>query len=293
MTTKTWEEIATEIQNLKQQGRFRHLERTIINPVTIIESNEIGPKTTQEWTEYEKNLLHRIVRVIEGREKPRWEDLFLRDESDFISGKWTAHSENWQTLIAQMPGKTRALVYHTVIYGADLFYNLKEIPRSEPVKVKNRFVCTRKKKHEGNTQMLADMNSKQLFYTNERLRCSKHVPRPYEVIDNGNRIRTLKVPNQDSVRERADDITKQVLDWCKMGSISLWNQDSKPWLTAGFILVDREDKETRVCWNGSILKPFEKFTFPCKLEGITTAIQMVRKGDLLYKFDDRKGNYPV
>jgi hypothetical protein len=136
--TKTWEQIAAEMDSLNQQGDFNQLPRNIINPVTIVESHEVGPKSLKEWETYESELLQRITKVLEGSETPKWENLFFKKESDFISGRWTENFEVWRTLIAQMPRNTRALLYHTVRNGADLFYNLKEIPRSEPVRFKNR-----------------------------------------------------------------------------------------------------------------------------------------------------------
>ncbi|CAG5086611.1 Oidioi.mRNA.OKI2018_I69.PAR.g11282.t1.cds [Oikopleura dioica] len=75
-----------------------------------------------------------------------------------------------------------------------------------------------------------------------------------------------------------------------MGSISRLSEASTNcWLQSGFILVDKPGRETRVCLNGGILKPLQLYTFPCKLEAVGTAIQMLKKGDLLYKFDDKKG----
>ena len=74
-----------------------------------------------------------------------------------------------------------------------------------------------------------------------------------------------------------------------MGSVQLLEEAKKPWITAGFILVDRPEKDTRICLNGSILKPLELYTFPCKMDSVKTAIRMMQKGDLLAKFDDKKG----
>jgi hypothetical protein len=241
-----------------------------------------------QWEKYETGLLDRIIRVIEGTEQPDWETLFFKKESDFVSGIWLRNKANWRNLIAYMPENDQALAYHLVMTGADLFLNLDDIPNRDAVKFKKRTICTKPKGHESNKIMFELMKDNTRIYTNRRLRISKFVPRPYEII--GKKIRPLAIPNQESVRERADEVTEQIRKWCKMGSVSPWNQKGKPWLSTGFILVDRPEKETRICLNGSIMKPLEKYTFPCKLDSVSNAIQMLRKGDLLMKFDDKKGN---
>ena len=285
---KTWEEIAAEVTKEKQAGTFNPLPRNIIRPVTLIESNEIGPRTLLEWRIYETKLLERIERVIKGIERPRWEDLFFKKEADFISGIWTKNTDVWRTLIAQMPASTRALVYHLVLGGSDLFLNLKCIDRKEAVRFKKRLICTRDKISERNKEMLQKMPNNPLFWINGRLRAAKVIPKPYEIIRG--KLKTLTVPNQEAVRERSDEILQQLKDWCKMGSVRMIEKGKKPWLTAGFILVDRPEKDTRICLNGSIFKPLEHYTFPCKMDSIKTAIQMLKKGDLMCKFDDKKGN---
>ncbi|CBY30545.1 unnamed protein product [Oikopleura dioica] len=130
-----------------------------------------------------------------------------------------------------------------------------------------------------------------LTIKNERLRISKVVPKPYEVIKG--RLKALTVPNQDAVRERSEEILQQLKEWCRMGSVTLRKDDKKPWITAGFILVDRPEKDTRICLNGSILKPLELYTFPCKMDSVKTAIQMLQKGDVMAKFDDKKGYHQM
>ena len=284
---KTWQQIAADMKKEKEAGSFNPLPRTIIRPVTIKPSNEIGPKTLHEWTCYEAELLKRIGRVIEDIEEPSWENLFFKKEADFIAGRWTRNTEVWRTLIAQMPENTQALVYHLVHGGADLFLNLKCIERTEAVTFKKRQICTRKKISERNREMLKKMSDNPLTFNNQRLRISKIIPKPYEVIKG--RLKTLEVPNQEAVRERSGEILQQLKDWCRMGSITLTEHGKKPWITAGFILVDRPEKDTRVCLNGSILKPLELYTFPCKMDSVKTAIQLLKRGDLLAKFDDKKG----
>ncbi|CBY11109.1 unnamed protein product [Oikopleura dioica] len=37
------------------------------------------------------------------------------------------------------------------------------------------------------------------------------------------------------------------------------------------------------------MKPLEKYTFPCKLDSISLAIQLLKKGDLMVKYDDKRG----
>ena len=272
-----------------QKGNLKPLRTLLIRPVTL-ESDEItlGPRSLDEWASYETQLLHRIGRVIENIEEPSWKDLYFKNTDDFVSGIWTRNKENWQTLIVQMPEPVRALIYHFVMEGADIFLNLKEIKKENAVTFKRRKLCTQWKKHEGNKALLKKQGGNMKTFINGRLRLTKYVPRPYEINERGD-IKTLVVKNQDSVRDRADEITQQLLDWIKMGSVEEWPLTKKPWLTAGFILVDREGKETRTCLNGSILKPFEKYTFPCKLDSISTAIQLLKKGDLMVKFDDKKG----
>ena len=285
--TKTWQQIAADMRAEMEAGCFTPLQRTIITPVTITHSREKGPKTLQEWENYELQLLHRINRVIEGIEEPSYEDLFFKKEEDFISGIWTRNKDNWRTLIAQMPKNTRSLVYHLVMEGSDLFLNLKCIDRSEAVTFKKRLICTRKKISKRNRELLKKMPGNPITWKEGRLRISKVVPKPYEVIRG--RLKSLTVPNQEAVRERSDEILQQLKDWCRMGSVQLLEGAKKPWITAGFILVDRPEKDTRICLNGSILKPLELYTFPCKMDSVKTAIQMMQKGDLLAKFDDKKG----
>ena len=275
-----------------EKGNFKPLRRALINPVTITDSNNVGPRTLEEWAIYETKLLHRIVRVIENKEEPSWDDLYFKDTRDFISGIWTRNKGNWRTLIAQMPENMKALIYHFAMEGADLFLNLKSIPRSEAVTFKGRKLCTRWKKHEANINLLKKLGGNMKTMINGRLRLTKHVPKPYELNSSGN-VRALVIANQESVRERADEVTKQLVDWSKMGSIEPWTEEKNPWLTAGFILVDRPGRETRICLNGSFMKPLEHYTMPCKLDSISTAIQLLKKGDLMVKYDDKKGNKPL
>ena len=273
-----------------EKGNLNPLQNYIIRPVTIKTDNiTIGPRTLDEWAEYETELLHKIGRVIENKEEPAWEDLYFKNTKDFVSGIWTRNKENWRALIAQMPEASRSIIYHFVMEGADLFLNLKGIKKSEPVLHKKRKLCTRWKKHKTNKILLKKLGGNMKTYINGRLRLTKYVPRPYELNEHGG-IRSLVVKNQESVRERADEITQQLLDWTKMGSVQEWPYNGNPWVTAGFILVDKEGKETRTCLNGNIFKPLEKYTFPCHLDSISTAIQLMKKGDVMVKFDDKKGN---
>ena len=285
--TKTWEEIDMEIGKLAANGAFSPQARIIINPVTITESSKLGPKSLDQWKCYETELLDRIVRVIEGSEKPDWSTLFFKKESDFVSGIWNHNKNVWRILIAYMPENEQALAYHLIMKGADLFLNLDDIPSKDTVQFKRKTICTKPKKHESNAKLFKLLPGNDRTWTNRRLRLAKFVPKPFEVL--GKKIRPLSLPNNEAVRERADKITEQIRTWCKMGSVSLWTGKGKPWLTTGFILVDRPEKETRICLNGSIMKPLEKYTFPCKLDSVGSAIQTLRKGDLLMKFDDRKG----
>ena len=285
----TWAQIKDNLDLEEQKGNLKPLRNYIIRPITINSDNvTLGPKTLEEWAIYETQLLHRIGRVIENKEEPSWEDLYFKSSKDFIAGIWTRNKENWQTLIAQMPEAAKALVYHLVMEGADIFLNLKPIERNQAVTFKNKKLCTRWKKHEANSALLKKLGGNMKTYINGRLRLTKHVPKPYEVNERGS-IKALVIKNQESVKSRADEITQQLLEWVKMGSIEEWQHTRKPWLTAGFILVDREGKETRTCLNGSFLKPLEKYTFPCKLDSISTAIQLLKKGDVMVKFDDKKG----
>ena len=84
------------------------------------------------------------------------------------------------------------------------------------------------------------------------------------------------IKNQESVRERADEVTQQLKDWAKIGSIEPWTALKKPWLTAGFILVDRPGKDTRICLNGSFMKPLELNTFPCTASDILNMLGFLR-----------------
>lgn len=288
---KSWTQIDSEMETLARAGAFEPLRNIIINPVSLEPSHISGPKTREEWTNYELKLLQRVEKVLEGTEKPCWKTLFFKNESDFISGQWTHNKENWRTLIAALPEKSKAITYHFVMAGADLFLNLRPIPRKTPLEFKKKKLCTRWKRNESNADLLKKLGGNCKTWNNGRLRITKHVPRPYEV--RGNIIRSLQVPSQEAVRERSDEVRDQILKWCKMGSITRLEKAKKPWLTAGFILVDKPGRETRVCWNGGIMKPLELYTFPCRLDGITAAIQMMKKGDLLFKFDDKKGYHQM
>ena len=138
--TKTWQEINTETGKLAAAGAFNPQSRIIINPVTLTNSQIKGPKTLEQWTNYETELLDRIVRVINGAEKPNWDTLFFKKESDFVSGIWFRNKRNWRNLIAYMPENDRALAYHLVMNGADLFLNLDDIPAKEAVKFKKKTI---------------------------------------------------------------------------------------------------------------------------------------------------------
>ncbi|CAG5104071.1 Oidioi.mRNA.OKI2018_I69.chr1.g1079.t1.cds [Oikopleura dioica] len=186
-----------------------------------------------------------------------------------------------------MPEKVKPLIYHFVHAGADLFLNLKRIPPKKPVKFKRKELVTIWKRNSANADTLRKMDGNFKTWYNHRLRLSKFVPRPYEKI--GKRFKTLTIPSQEAVRERSDEIAQQITDWCEMGSVTRVTEAKGCWIRAGFVLVDKPGRETRVCWNGGVLKPLQLYTFPCKLEGIGTAIQMLKRGDLLYKFDDKKG----
>ncbi|CAG5103684.1 Oidioi.mRNA.OKI2018_I69.chr1.g887.t1.cds [Oikopleura dioica] len=186
-----------------------------------------------------------------------------------------------------MPEKIRPLIYHFVHAGADLFLNLKRIPPKKPERFKHKELVTIWKRNEANTETLKKLGGNFKTWYNDRLRLSKFVPRPYEKI--GKRFKTLSVPSQEAVKERNEEIINQITEWCDMGSISRLTDSKKCWIQAGFVLVDKPGRETRVCWNGGVLKPLQLYTFPCKLEGVGAAIQMLKKGDLLFKFDDKKG----
>ncbi|CAG5094395.1 Oidioi.mRNA.OKI2018_I69.XSR.g13518.t1.cds [Oikopleura dioica] len=187
-----------------------------------------------------------------------------------------------------MPEKVKPLIYHFVMNGADLFLNLKAIPHTKPVEFKKKKLVTRWKRNHANSDAIKKLGGNLKTWYNGRLRLSKFVPKPYEKI--GKRFKKLQVASQEAVKERNEEIIDQISKWCKMGSISRLPEASKDsWLQSGFILVDKPGRETRVCLNGGILKPLQLYSFPCKLEAVGTAIQMLKKGDLLYKFDDKKG----
>ncbi|CAG5084489.1 Oidioi.mRNA.OKI2018_I69.PAR.g10653.t1.cds [Oikopleura dioica] len=246
-----------------------------------------GPKSLPEWKIYETDLLHRVIRVLNNEAKPDWETLALRKESDFIAGQWTHNKDNWRVLIHQMPEKVKPLIYHFVHGGADLFLNLKRIPPKKPAEFKRKELVTIWKRNSANSDTLRKLGGNFKTWYNHRLRLSKFVPRPYEKI--GKRYKSLTIPSQEAVRERSDEIVQQITDWCEMGSVTRVTDSKGCWIRAGFVLVDKPGRETRVCWNGGVLKPLQLYTFPCKLESVGAAIQMLKKGDLLYKFDDKKG----
>ncbi|CBY07384.1 unnamed protein product [Oikopleura dioica] len=162
---------------------------------------------------------------MEGKEEASWDNLFFKSSKDFIAGCWTRNKENWRTLIAQMPENSKPLLYHFVMKGADLFLNLQHIPRQEAVTVKRTTIFTKWKKHESNKELLKLMGGNMKIYINGRLRLTKFVPRPYEITSQG-RTRTLAIPNQESVRERADDVTQQ-LKLLKKGDLMVKFDDKR------------------------------------------------------------------
>ncbi|CAG5108577.1 Oidioi.mRNA.OKI2018_I69.chr1.g3861.t1.cds [Oikopleura dioica] len=229
-----------------------------------------GPKSLPEWKIYETDLLHRVIRVLNNEAKPDWETLALRKESDFIAGQWTHNKDNWRVLIHQMPEKVKPLIYHFVHGGADLFLNLKRIPPQETCRIQAEGVSDNMEAKFG------------------QLRHFEKTRRKFQNLI-GKRYKSLTIPSQEAVRERSDEIVQQITDWCEMGSVTRVTDSKGCWIRAGFVLVDKPGRETRVCWNGGVLKPLQLYTFPCKLESVGAAIQMLKKGDLLYKFDDKKG----
>ena len=112
--TQTWSQIRARVNLEAEKGNLNPLQNYIIRPVTIKTDNiTIGPRTLDEWAEYETELLHKIGRVIENKEEPAWEDLYFKNTKDFVSGIWTRNKENWRALIAQMPEASRSIIYHS------------------------------------------------------------------------------------------------------------------------------------------------------------------------------------
>ena len=108
--------------------------------------------------------------------------------------------------------------------------------------------------------------------------------------------------NPEIERAQSKLIEKTIEKWLSNGAIIMMDSNEKPDLCTPVVLanvqlpggpVPDENKKERMCHDGGYEKAIEGYSFPCKLEDLYGILQVLEKGDLLSKSDDKSGFHLV
>ena len=279
-----------------ESGLFDTRTRTGCQAVTYDGKLLDYPYTHEEWLTTCFQLWDKIHAVAEGKLKPSWDMLPFRSEKDYFCNSFQTSLQLWLLAINRLSSeKLKYQAYDRIYHGCDLFEVNDFIRKEHPRKNNNlTSVCTKILPHEHNLGVL-----KKLGVEHSTKLCGVPVYKNCRTIriSKNNQEFPAIFPNGSSVEEHHEFILENVLKWSKSGAISCLgevNSDSDLKLQAGdhffsasiFVVVT---SKPRLIFNGHPLKCIERFKKSCVLDSIPEVLKLIRKNDILLKYDDSSG----
>ena len=277
-------------RELFEQGHFENPRRIGCQAVTLDGKQLKWPYTFQEWNIYNLWLWDHLHAVSEGSRSPKWSDLRFRDEADYYCNSFKNSLSVWLLAINELNSdKLKYQAYSRIFDGVDLFDTIDHVPHSNP----RGSLITVKIPHSHNRRILQKLGEKKAtricgvsIYPDCRT--------PRILVNNKTRPAIMK--NGDSVKERSEFIVKQIKKWVKSGAITCVgkvngpkdrkNQEKQFFSASIFVVCTSKE---RLIFNGHPIKILERFKKSCVLDAVPDVLKVIRKNDILLKYDDSSG----
>ena len=277
-------------RQLFETGQFENPLRTGCRAVSVDGTVFDWPYTFDEWNVYNLKLWDMLHEVANGTRHPNWSDLRFRDESDYFCNSFQKSLNIWLMAVnALNSDKLKYHAYSRIFDGVDLFDTIDHVPKTNP----RGKLCTVKLPHSHNRRILKKMGK-----TTATRICGVSVypncRTPRLLINDTLRPAIMK--NGDSVIENKEFIIKQIKKWVKSGAISCVGKvngekdrknQCKQFFSASIFVVCTSKE--RLIFNGHPIKILERFKKSCVLDAVPDVLKIVKKNDILLKFDDSSG----
>ena len=286
--------MSNDVDNLSRQlfeeGFFENPKRLGCRAVTVDGEVLSWPYTFKDWEVYCLRLWDLIHEVANGNHTPKWSDLRFRDESDYYCNSFRTSLSVWLLAINSLNSdKLKFHAYSRIFDGVDLFDTIDHVPISNP----RGKLITVKYPHSHNRRILSLMGE-----SGATRICGVSIYpncRSPKLLVNG-KTRSAIMKNGDSVKDNTEFIVKQLKKWIKSGAITcvgkvngpkdLKNQRKQFFSASIFVVITSKE---RLIFNGHPIKILERFKKSCVLDAIPDVLKVIRKNDILLKFDDSSG----
>ncbi|CAG5101436.1 Oidioi.mRNA.OKI2018_I69.YSR.g17087.t1.cds [Oikopleura dioica] len=244
-----------------------------------------------QWKQYSVEALQTFQRVIDGDVEPDWNLVRFRSEKDFKCGTFADNVDLWLIFINYLPEKLRPEAYHDIHQGISLFQNLMHVPVKKAKRYKNFKVASYYKTNPDN-----ELKMKSRMKGEDRYRVGKfHYTRQihYPVFADGDNFgKPLVIKNSKGTNKHIGVIANQIKKWMESAALEYRPPEAKHsiLMMANWVVVPKQGEEQwRTCYNGGPLKVLERYTQPCHLDSAGQVLKILKKGDLLSKWDDKSG----
>lgn len=258
-----------------------------------------APRTWEEWHVAGEKLIEMAANAMDPEFVPKWELIPFRHEDDFYAGAFSDFLQLWLPILRELSPAVRSRAYSVVAKGVDVYENLKFVRFDDPIIFRKKIkIATKHVKHESNIAMFKNIKKWELDYE-PAPNCKKNDgvltetwpvfrEAKYPVHVGGkNHNKPLVINNPRGILEQHPAVVETLRKWSKTGALKVIKAgEKKPNMTSALILVPK-GAGWRVCYDGSPLKFLETKTVTCKLDGVKEVMNVIQKGDVLIKLDDK------
>ena len=306
--TENEEQFAKKFNKKFENGDFDHKKLPGCRAVSHNDVFYDYPFTKSDWANYRLELWDKLhFYLLNDEAEPTWGEIKFQFEEDYFAGSFSDALDIWRMAINKLDNDTvKYDAYTRVFDGVDLFETIDLISPLKPKKGPGYEIATKKIQHGPNRTKIKMLNSernynkicKRIIYPQAR------VPVLVKRDKNGKKFTApADFGNGSSIREHPEFLAENITKWCKSGAVRCIGKvgsklDKKfikkgNFFNASIFVVTNGAGKNRLIWNGHPLKVVEKFKKPCVLDDIPKLMKVIKKDDIVNKFDDSSGNWTL